>query len=76
MTTYYMTSMSFSELGYWEKCNATTLSGAKREATAEYGAGYLDAKLVIAEGDGLTEPRREVAGKSNAPGTKWINYDA
>lgn len=75
MTTYYMTSERSSETGYWEKCKAGTLAGAKREATAEYGAGYIDAVLLIAEGDDVTEPRREIASKSSAAGAKWVNHD-
>jgi len=69
---YYMTSKRKSETGYWEECKASTLSGAKREATRAYGAGYLDAVLVIATGDGVTEQRREIAKKSNYPGSKWV----
>lgn len=69
-----MTSKHNSETGYWEKCKATTLTGAKREATTKYGAGYIDAVLVIAEHDhGGYEQRHEIASKSNAANAKWVN---
>jgi len=74
MTTYYMTSHRISEIGYWEKCNATTLIGAKREATRKYGAGNTDTVLIIAEGDNITEPRRNVASKSSY-WLDWVNHD-
>ena len=77
MSIYYMTSTRNSEISYWRKCKATTLIGAKREATAEYGAGYLDAVLVIAEGDDddVIGPEREIASKSNAAGSKWVKLN-
>jgi hypothetical protein len=75
MTTYYMTSRRSSEIGYWTKCKAITLTGAKREAAARYKGGYRDEVLIIAEGDNLTEPRRERASKKNILGAKWRNYD-
>jgi len=68
-----MTSKRCSEIGYWKKCKATTLNGAKREASAEYGAGYIDAVLVIAEGDNVIELRHEIASKSIGA-TKWVNH--
>lgn len=74
MTAYYMTSKRNNETGYWEKCIAATLTGAKREATARYGAGYSDAVLVIAKGDNVIEPRREIASKANTIGAKWADY--
>lgn len=73
--TYYMTSKRNSEIGYWVKCKATTLTGAKREATKRYGDGYINAVLVIAKGGTATEPPYEIASKSNAAGAKWINYN-
>ena len=75
MTTYYMTSKRGSETGYWLKCKAATLTGAKREAAAEYDASYINAVLVIAEGDNVIEPRREIASKSNTIDAKWVNHD-
>jgi len=75
MTTYYMTSKRNSEVGYWEKCKATTLTGAKREATTAYSSGYLDAIIAIAEGDGITEPRREISSKLNSAHAKWANHE-
>ena len=63
MNTYYMTTQRSSETGYWVPCKATTLVAAKREATAAYKSGYLDAMIVIANGDGITEPRQVIASK-------------
>ena len=63
MTTYYMTARRNNETGYWLPCKATTLTGVKREATAEYRDGYRDAVIVIANGDGITEPRQVIASK-------------
>jgi len=71
----YMTSKRSSDISYWVECKSTTLIGAKREATAEYGSGYIDAVLMIAEGDNVTEQRREIAYKANMPGAKWVNRD-
>lgn len=71
MTTYYMTSKRNNETGYWEQCKATTLDAAKREATREYGAGYLDAVLMIAVGDNVTEERRVIATRPNTANGKW-----
>ena len=68
--TYYMTD-TLSDLAIWEKCKATTLIGAKREATAKYGGGFAHV-LVIAEGDDVTSPRREIVRKLNAVGAKWL----
>ena len=67
MTKYYMISTRNNEDNYWEPCKSITITGAKREATREYGAGFRDATLMIAE----TAPGQPIATKSNWPGSKW-----
>lgn len=44
---YEMTATSNSTVGYWEPCKATTLTGAKREATRRYKAGYVDDTIKV-----------------------------
>jgi len=46
---YYMTVTHHSTRGTWEACRAQTLRGALREATARYGAGYLDHTIVVGD---------------------------
>ncbi len=38
---YYSTVKHHSTVGYWDKLRSKTLCGAKREATAEHGTGYI-----------------------------------
>lgn len=69
MTTYYMTNKGATT--NWEKCKATTLAGAKREASAEFQEGNTDDSwraTLVAVGDGITEQRECVARKM---GGKW-----
>jgi len=66
---YKMTEKSNTFTSSWEKCNATTLTGAKKEATSRYGAGYLDNIIVIAEDNEMAEV---VASKKIAD-KEWIN---
>jgi len=69
MTTFYMTNKGATT--NWEKCKATTLAGAKREATAEFQEG-IDGDswraTLLAVGDGINEQREYVARKM---GGKW-----
>lgn len=68
---YYMNSSRAGEDSYWEQCKATTLVGAKREATNEYSGDYRDATLSIAIGDNINEERRILATKPNTENGKW-----
>ena len=70
MATYYMTAHNNSTVGYWDRCNATTETGAKREASQELGGGYNDDVLQISTGDNITEARVLVAIKR---GGRWTN---
>lgn len=72
MTKYQMTAGSNSEIGTWETCRAATLTAAKREATARYGAGYNDLLIQIAEGDNISEPRVVIAQRRNTD-TRWTD---
>ena len=47
--TYYATVKHHSIVGYWEKLNAKTLIGAKREATSKYGNGYIGHVIHLVE---------------------------
>ncbi len=60
---YYITSKRTSEIGYWDKSTATTLAGAKLEATRTLGKGYRDATLCIGIGDNLTAERQVIASR-------------
>ena len=68
---YYMTFKYKDKTVPWERCKATTLTGAKREVGRVYGAAYREAVLVIAEGDNASGPLREIASRKNMPGAKW-----
>ena len=41
MKEYYATTTSNSTIGYWAKLKAKNLTGAKQEATALHGNGYI-----------------------------------
>ena len=69
MTTYYMTNKGATNT--WEVCKATTLAGAKREASAEFAEGStLAGATLIAVGNGTTEMRETVSRKMDG---KWEN---
>ena len=68
---YYMTFKYKDKTVPWERCKATTLTGAKREVGRVYGAAYREAALLIAEGDNASGPLREIASRKNMPGAKW-----
>jgi len=70
---YYMVSTRNNQHSYWERCKATTLTGAKREATREYGEGFVDSILMVATAQSDDELRQVLATKSNAPGSRWVN---
>lgn len=70
--SYFMTYKRNSEIGIWEMCNARTLTGAKREATAKYSGGFMDAVLLIgAGGKSNPTPYLIVARKANFTGARW-----
>lgn len=66
--SYYMTLSHHSMRGYWETCNATTLSGAKREAWARFGGDLIGATVIVARGDDVGEPRQRLAARTIASG--------
>ena len=70
---YYMTAKNSSNTGIWLPCKSVILSGAKREATKEYGSGYLDDVLVICTGDGITEQRVTIASRKNRD-SRWVSH--
>lgn len=72
MTTYYMTIKSNSTDAYWEKCKATTLLGAKREATNEYYGGFNDSEVMISTGDNMTA-QRHVMSTKRAEQKRWCD---
>lgn len=67
---YAMTVKSNSSVSYWEDCNAKTEVGAKREAWARFGAGYVGDVVMIAikHGDGQYQ---EIARRAIAAKSKW-----
>ena len=71
MGNYYMTIKMMSESSIWEKCKSQSLVAAKKEATRKYLDGYIDAEIVIAQGDNVKTQRYEVARKENTIGGKW-----
>ena len=71
--TYYMTAYRPSDYGRWEECKATTLAGAKREASKEYADTWRDSELQIATGDAVTEERIVVASKP-ITGARWEDH--
>lgn len=71
MKSYYMTAKNNSTIGYWEKCNATTLAGAKREATKECGEGYV--ADVICVGVALDDEATAFETVSEKRGNKWTD---
>lgn len=60
----------------WEVTNCTSERSAKRKATTEYGAGFNDDVLMVAEASkhGGLYTYKLVATKFNSPGSKWINW--
>jgi len=46
-TTYVMTEAGNDIVGRWEACSAKTLTGAKREASARFGGGYLHHHIAV-----------------------------
>lgn len=49
MNKYYMTGYRHSEISLWDTCKAKTLQGAKLEATARFGDGFIDTIIIISE---------------------------
>lgn len=68
---YYMKFRYKDQIVPWEKCKATTLNGAKREAGRVYGIAYRKVLLVIAEADNENGPFREISSRKNMPKAKW-----
>jgi len=58
----------------WEPCNATTLAGAKREATRTLGGGYQHHAIHVGAetGDGRIQT---LASKALAPSSPWQDVD-
>ncbi len=73
MTPYYRTATSNTTRGYWEKCKAKTLTGAKREATAAYSGNYMYETTLISVGDDVTEPRQILATKK-LTASRWVEW--
>jgi hypothetical protein len=57
---------------YWTLTTCKTLAGAKRKATSEFGAGYNDDILMVAEQDDNGR-KQVVATKGNYPGAAWVD---
>jgi hypothetical protein len=55
---------------YWTLTTCTTITSAKRKATTEFGAGYNDDVLMVAEQDDNGR-KKIVAIKKNYPGAIW-----
>ena len=75
---YYITSKRTSEVGYWDKAKATTLIGAKLEATRIYGKGFRDAVLMVGVGYNVTEERIVIASRLRISHNWWTapgNWD-
>ena len=74
MTTregYEMTATSNSTVGYWEPCKATTLTGAKREATRRYKAGYVGDTIKVGyRGD---DGQLQVLATASNRDNKWTD---
>ena len=68
-----MTAYRPSDYGRWEECKATTLAGAKREASKPYADTWRDSELQIATGDAVTEERIVVASKP-ITGARWEDH--
>ena len=64
MAMFYMTRYRVNEDARWEACRATTLRGAKAEATRLYGHGYNDEIIRISAGDDVTERRQILCERS------------
>ena len=71
--TYYMTAYRPSDYGRWEECKATTLAGAKREASKAYADTWRDSEHRLLAGDAVTEERIVVASKP-ITGARWEDH--
>ena len=68
---YYKTAKNNNTVGFWEECNATELSAAKREATRDCGSGYMDdvVSVGVPEFDCEDSPIKTIAEKRSG---KWV----
>lgn len=48
MTRYVMGERGDDIQGWWERCQASTLTGAKRESSNRYGGGYSHHRISVA----------------------------
>lgn len=71
MPGYVMTATNPSTVGFWEPCNATTLIGAKREATRRYKGGYVDDVIWV----GYRDPsgQLQVLAVADNRNNKWVD---
>ena len=46
---FYMTIYHHSTMSRWYKCKAHSLRGAKREASREFGGGYIGHQIRVVE---------------------------
>ncbi len=72
---YYMTSRSNSTTREWERCNAKTKTGAKREAYNRFRGGYLDETISLAwrADDDPIPGHQQIAVRSQYPDARWID---
>jgi hypothetical protein len=56
--SYYVTVKHHSVIGYWEELGAKTEIGAKREAWAREGSGYIGHVVHVIEADSLEDIHR------------------
>ncbi len=67
---YCMTVTHSSTIGEWEPCKASTLAGAKREATTRFGDGYIGHTIEVAV-CGLQSGRLYVEAVKTIGNGKW-----
>ncbi len=67
---YCITVKNNSTIGEWEPCKSSTLAGAKREASARFGDGYLGHTIEVAQ-CGLQSERLYVEAVKTIGHGKW-----
>jgi len=68
---YCMTVTHSSTIGEWEPCKASTLAGAKREATARFGDGYVGHTIEVAQ-CGLQSERPYIEAVKTIGFDRWL----
>lgn len=69
MTKTYTISLSHHSISRSREVTYTgTLAGAKRKATTEFGDGFADHSIVIADADGYTVAKRKMTDRN------WAAY--